>query len=512
MNRRALLRALAGAGLGLGAVGQAAFGQPAPHTGHNRWAAPPDGRGAFASSYARFDDAAIETLGPSTVRFDTPPPAGLAGTLYRNGPARMARGATHYRHWFDGDGMIQSLRIHGDRLTHFGRFVATDRSRADAKAGRFLWSGFGTHLADSRSITKPDDLNVGNISVLPLHDELLALWEAGSAWRIDPIDLSTRGRKVFSDETDGMSFSAHPRIDADGRIWNFGYAGGSGKLFLYDIAPSGQLHRTAVIDAPNADMVHDFAVTADYLVFVLTPVLTRSDQPRGTESFLERMQWRPDLPAWLLVVDKNTLTVHRRCELPNFFAFHLGNAWQDGSTLRVDVARTEPFDRLMTAIERASASREIAPFAQMRPMQVSFDLNSGKSATIVDLPLPFAEFPRYDQRHGGQRTSKLIMLTRNRDVDPHVFGLNAVTVLDRARARVSTFGYGPAVIAEEHVFVARRPDSPESRGWVIGTAFDWRAHRTSLHIFDADAIEAGPIATARLPYALPLGLHGQFVA
>jgi all-trans-8'-apo-beta-carotenal 15,15'-oxygenase len=30
-------------------------------------------------------------------------------------------------------------------------------------------------------------------------------------------------------------------------------------------------------------------------------------------------------------------------------------------------------------------------------------------------------------------------------------------------------------------------------------------------VFDAGAVDAGPVASVTLPYGLPLGLHGQFV-
>jgi carotenoid cleavage dioxygenase len=33
-----------------------------------------------------------------------------------------------------------------------------------------------------------------------------------------------------------------------------------------------------------------------------------------------------------------------------------------------------------------------------------------------------------------------------------------------------------------------------------------------LSVFDAEHLADGPLAQASLPYVLPLGLHGQFVA
>jgi carotenoid cleavage dioxygenase len=63
-------------------------------------------------------------------------------------------------------------------------------------------------------------------------------------------------------------------------------------------------------------------------------------------------------------------------------------------------------------------------------------------------------------------------------------------------------------MVEEHVFV---PDGP-GPGWVLGTALDFVQQKTLLSCFAADALAAGPVAQATLPYALPLGLHGAFVA
>ena len=70
------------------------------------------------------------------------------------------------------------------------------------------------------------------------------------------------------------------------------------------------------------------------------------------------------------------------------------------------------------------------------------------------------------------------------------------------------YRYGPHTIVEEHVWV---PDA-RGPGWVLGTALDYARKQTLLSCFAADAMADGPMAQATLPYALPLGLHGVFVA
>ncbi|WP_265685709.1 carotenoid oxygenase family protein, partial [Verminephrobacter eiseniae] len=62
-------------------------------------------------------------------------------------------------------------------------------------------------------------------------------------------------------------------------------------------------------------------------------------------------------------------------------------------------------------------------------------------------------------------------------------------------------------LVEEHVFV---PDGAQP-GWIRGTALDFVQRTTVLSCFAADDLAAGPVAQARLPYALPPGLHGAFV-
>ena len=44
------------------------------------------------------------------------------------------------------------------------------------------------------------------------------------------------------------------------------------------------------------------------------------------------------------------------------------------------------------------------------------------------------------------------------------------------------------------------------------TALDLREDKTVLSVFDVHGVADGPIAQARLPYSVPLGLHGSYVA
>ncbi len=462
-------------------------------------------RDAWADAFADFREA----YGPTTVAFDRALPDGLQGTLYRNGPARMRRGPTEYRHWFDGDGMVHAFRVDAKALRHHARMVLTDKYVAEEKAGRFLRPGFGSPIPDSLPISKPDDLNVANINVLPLGDELLALWEAGSPYRIDPDSLQTLGRKVWSEETDGLAFSAHPKVDTDGTVWSFGYMAGSGKLVLYRLDPVGSLRETRLIDAPNADMVHDFAITRRYLVFVLMPLVFDRESPRGNDSFLDKLQWRPERAGSILLVDKDTLEVTHRFETPPTAFFHIGNAWEDGDTVRIHLMRIDDFGALMDNLVDAFHRRPMNSPAHTGPVEMIADLRN-RRAEVRSLSHETGEFPRIDPRHAGRRTQSIFLASRSDAMPAGLFGMNVVARMDTASGRMQRFDYGGETLVEEHVFVPRA-GAPEGSGWLIGTAWNRVRRQTTLAVFDASAVDAGPIARAHLPYGLPLGLHGAFV-
>ncbi len=65
---------------------------------------------------------------------------------------------------------------------------------------------------------------------------------------------------------------------------------------------------------------------------------------------------------------------------------------------------------------------------------------------------------------------------------------------------------------QEPVFVAAPGAAAEDEGWVLALIFEPGAWRTSLAIFDAADVAAGPVATIRLPAGatLPPGLHGSW--
>ena len=499
MDRRSFARALLGAaGLGLA--------QARAQTAPDAWQAAFDARRAQQPWQMGFEGLAADAP-PMPLEMHGRIPAALHGSFYRNGAARHALGGERYHHWFDGDGMLQHYRLGPRGVVHQGRFVRTSKYLADSAAGRPVRAAFGTNPPHAEPLRSADALNVANTSVVSHGGELLALWEGGSATRIDAQTLQTQGLKTWAPEYAGMPFSAHPRIGRDGSLWNFGVSSGPGLLSIYHVSPDGRDVRTTSLPVPDIAMVHDFAVTERHLVFLLPPLVFEVERFRAGQTFLASHVWRPGLGMRVLVLPKDALDAPRWFQLPTGFVFHIGNAWEDTrrGTIQLDYIRspdawwaTQGLQDLMRGQFRSAEHTAMA--------LVELDLRSGQARQEL---LPHvAEFPRVDPRFTGQRYRQVLVSERVA-AGPRP-GYDAVTRIDVRTGRADRYRYGTDVLVEEHLFVPRA-GAPEGHGWVLGTALDLRQRAMLLSVFDAQHLADGPVAQGVLPRVMPLGLHGIFV-
>jgi carotenoid cleavage dioxygenase-like enzyme len=440
------------------------------------------------------DDLPLRPLTPIHGRM----PADLAGTLYRNGPAKFRRGDTAAGHWFDGDGLIRAFRLGEGTATLSARFVDTPKRRLEARLGRMVVPGFGTPAGEGARVSSADDTNAANTSIIPAGTELLALWEAGSASRIDPATLETRGFRTFRPDLAHMPFLAHPRVEPDGRIWNLGLAGR--RAIVWRIGATGALEAATPIRLPRASYMHDFTATARHLVLVLQPWI----HDRATLPFVESLSWKPGEGTQVLVIDKDDLSRQRLFELPAFAFFHMGDAWEESDgTIRFDIcAEPDPSFGASAARALVKGVHEPAPM----PILSMVALRPDGRATLESSRLA-AEFPRTDPRRAGLPRTLTAHVGSYRTNRPFA---QAVGLWDWKAGRDDAHDFGGSHLVEEFVLVPR-PGGAERDAWLVGTTLNLKARATELHILDAARVSAGPVASWRADVALPVGFHGSFV-
>ena len=450
-----------------------------------------------------------DALSAEAIELEGRVPAAVRGTFYRNGPARHERGTQRYGHRWDGDGMVHA--IHFDPVagvSHKGRFVQTSKYTSETAAGRFLVSAFGTHVPGTPPVPDNiDSVGVANISVCMAGPDLLALWEPGSAYRLDPSTLDTRGIKVWSSELAGRPFSAHPKREPDGTLWNFGANPLTGQLTIYCIDRAGALQRSKTLQVEDLPSLHDFAVTRHHLVFPLPPILVNPDRLKSGASFAQACEWRPSLGTRVLIVSKADWST-RWCELPPSCIFHLANAWEDLSGV--------------IRLQMMAASDPMSFLAGWSTMQGVYRHRRGALMTLVTIDPRAApvqtiaqelegEFPVVDSNVVGRENREVLCLGRSPSRSGGIPGYDEVLMFGVDSGVGQRFVYGDDYMVEEHVFVPNSDDASNSAEWVVGTALDLRRKRTVVSLFCAKSIANGPVARALLPFALPLGLHGCYV-
>lgn len=422
-------------------------------------------------------------------------PAGLAGTLYRNGPARFRRAGTAATHWFDGDGMIRAWKIGNGKAGLEARFVDTPKRRLETRLDAMVQPGFGTRSRAGSVVTSADDTNAANTSVIVTGDRLLALWEAGSATAIDPETLATRGPESFRPDLAGMPFLAHPRIEPDGRIWNLGLSGKT--AFVWRLSAAGALEAAQAIPLPSASYMHDFTATARHLVIVLQPWI----QDRMALPYVESLSWRPQLGTKVLVVDKADLSKRRLYELPPFAFFHLGDAWEESDgTIRFDGCfEADPGFGARAASALLVGEHLDTPAPRLTMVTLRPDGRAEMAAAGID-----AEFPRSDPRQAGLPRRRTVHVGGYRPDRPFA---QSIGVWDWQSGKDDTHAFGPRQIVEEFV-----PVSDGKRQWLIGTTINLDSKRTELHILDARRVAAGPLVSWQADVALPVSFHGNWLS
>lgn len=428
------------------------------------------------------------------------------GTLLRNGPALFQRGGETKRHLFDGDGLVQAWDFCGGSIRHKASWIQTSKFNEEQREGRFLYPGFADSETTHRAIKSPDDFNTANTNIIYWNGKLLALWEAGSAHELDPINLETIGPKIWSPETQAAPFGAHPKLDDQGRLWNIGISGNH--LLVYVINPDGSLASVRLLTIRPCAMAHDFFLTEHYLGVWLAPIHINPQDLHKNGRLLSAMEWRDQDGSQLLLIDRDSLEITKIVELEAELIFHFANVWEEDQHLNICYIRNS-FEQLhadlLIAPENETQAGVSTTVTRACFRRIRLDTGEGEMWQGVE----HVEFPQFDERYRGKPCGTFFSLLSTTFNSHSVF--NGILRQDIANMCTQRWIGGEEIELEEHVYVPKDRSDRKAGGWLVGSGFNSQRNQSFCCVFDADQLEDGPIAMAYLDAPAPICFHGQFL-
>jgi carotenoid cleavage dioxygenase len=426
-------------------------------------------------------------------------PRELEGTFYRNGSNPAFEPIGRY-HWFDGDGMIHAIRLRDGRASYRNRWVKSAGLAEERAAGRATFPS----LLDMSPTEAPRLKNTGNTNIVWHAGKLLALMEAALPTQLMPCTLETLGEWDFGGRL-GTAMTAHPKMDPEtGEMLFFGYAPFPPYLVYHVADRSGALVRSEPIDVAWPSMMHDFAVTKDHVVFILSPLVF------SFENVKERggvFSWEPERGTRLGVMPRSGGSADVRWfETDASYVFHPLNAYDEDGRVILDVARYNRLD-FMTPAGARQGSWEGDALARMHRWTIDLAGGGVRSTPLDDVS---CEFPRADERRLG-RKHRYGYAAVELSASGNMPSWSAIRRYDLERGTFDTRSFGPGSGAGEPLFVPRSDASAEDDGWVIVLVYDAARNGSDFYVLDARNLDGEPVATVRLPHRIPYGFHGNWV-
>ena len=447
--------------------------------------------GNFAPVGEEITDNTLQVIG------ELPPD--LPGMFVRNGPNPQWTPIGKY-HWFDGDGMLHGVRISNGKATYRNRYVRTKAWKIENEVGKAVWTGL-LEPPKKNSLPKPIK-NAANTALVWHAGQLLALWEGGAPHAIRVPELKTIGEYTYNGKL-VSAVTAHPKVDpVTGEMMFFGYGFAPPYLQYSVVSPEGELLQTEPIDIPMAVMMHDFAITEDYTIFMDLPLTFSKERMKRGEPM---MKFERDKPSRFGIVPRygnnsNILWF----ESPACYIFHTLNAYEEGDEVVLIACRMNSTTVLAMPQDTHTDSEADIP----RLHRWRFNVKTGKVSEEM-LDDIASEFPRINENLLGQKTRYGYTAKAAKGSMPLFEG---IIKYDLSAGKSQTHEFGRGRYGGEAVFVPRPGATAEDDGWLVTFVYDTVEETSELVVVDAQDITGEPVARVIIPQRVPYGFHGAWVS
>ena len=426
-------------------------------------------------------------------------PDNLAGMFLRNGPNPQFAPIGQY-HWFDGDGMLHGLKIENGKASYRNRYVRTRGFKIEQEAGQAVWTG----LLEPPQPDNPygPGKNRANTALVWHAGQLLALWEGGEPHSIELPSLETIGAYTYNGKL-VSPFTAHPKVDpVTGEMIFFGYSIAQPPYLQYSlVSAEGELVSTVPIDLPKGVMMHDFAITEHYTIFMDLPLTFDLERMKRGEPGLGFEHQRPS--RFGILPRHGDDSNIRWFESPACYVFHTVNAYEQGDEVVLVACRMSSTNVLISQDSQRDPDGDIPRLYRWR-----FNLKTGEvqEEMLDDVP---SEFPRVNEQFLGRRTQYGYTSKMAASSVPLFEGL---IKYDLTSGKSLTHKFGEGRYGGEAVFVPRPNGKAEDEGWLVTFVHDTREDTSQLVVVDAQEMDSEPVARVIIPQRVPYGFHGTWVS
>ena len=443
-------------------------------------------------------------------------PDELIGSLYFNSSCPQFPPTSANYHWFAGDGKVHAYHFKGNGVVDYvTRWVRTQNFALEREAQRAL---FGNKKYGSRSEVDPSVRTIraqtANTNAILHANKLFAMEDGIAPIELDPESLETLGSYDFSGSLDGP-MTAHVHVDpSTGEMIAFGrQVGGAGSPIMTHqvIDANGTLQCCERFEAPYCALLHDFAITENFVLYPLGPAILDPSRPKYGKPVLG---WEPDRSGYIGILPRNQgVTGLQWIEVPAYFMWHTLNAFEVGDEIYLDFVKYASLPRYDLK-EDVRTSKDPERFAgRLIRWRISPSTGTIQEEVLDHL---ISEFPRVDERVIGQQHRHAFFLCmQNKQGESRHW--DAVVHLDLQTGRKEIYDPGPKSFVSEGCFAPRVSnnssiESPfeEADGFYLLPVYHESEKRSDIIVLDARNFSAGPLARIKLPFRMNPTFHCNY--
>ncbi len=451
-----------------------------------------------------FEDLTSEV--DTDLRIEGRIPEGLNGQFVVIGSTGTRIGSTQL-HALDGDGRVTSVRLQNGRARMQARMVATPLRTAEQARGAMIQRRQFTNLP--RRWSNFLNVNLGNNAwhnVVRWGRHLVACHDPGF-FLLNPDTLETRGPAPIQPQK-GATFGPMPRRDPrTGRYLLFELSQGlHNAVRVREIDDNFVVALDKMYKLPKGVLLHDIAFTDHYYIVLQWSSLNIPRALWGARPAVEAVDFDPAKSPVIHLLPRDGSSPIAVPIPGGRQHAHMWNAFEDGNKIIIDAIGYQgvvTFRSLYPPSMRMSlgfTGRQVTPTAENLRYTADPAAATMTVRKLADVP---CEPPEINPSRRGRKHrygwAPCPGQTGDEEDTEFYYWFHGLASYDFDEGTVQQWDAGPDKNVSAAAFAPRPSGVTENDGWVFAWIQDLTARTSSVGIFDAKQLSAGPVARLCAP-------------